>query len=234
VKGSLQVKSVLSTAGTVLSVACAVVVTVLLVRREFFPPPPPTPAGARPDSTLSSSDWAQVREGTLRIGPVNAPLEIVEFADFECPACRSFQLRSLGPIRRTYPNDVAVVFRHWPLAYHRFALPSARAAECAAAQGRFEEIHDLMYLKQDSLGLKSYAEFAAESGVKDLTAFGDCLADPRHAPRFEADTKLATGMGGTGTPTIIVNGRRLGSIPDSTRLDRMVQDARASQLANRR
>jgi protein-disulfide isomerase len=226
-------KSVLAATGTVLSVTCAVVVTFLLLRREFFPPQPPPPPGARADSTLSDGDWQRVREGALRIGPANATLEIVEFADFECPACRSFQMRALRPIRRAYPNDVAVVFRHWPLAYHRFALPSARAAECAAAQGRFEEMHDLLYLKQDSLGLKTYPEFATESGVTDLIAFVACLADPRHAPRFDADTKLATDMGGTGTPTIIVNGRRLGSIPDSAKLDQLVQDARAARHASR-
>ncbi len=226
-----SLKSILSTTGTVLSVACAVVVTFLLVRREFFPPPPPPPPGVRPDSTLSNADWEQVRAGTLRIGPANATVEIVEFADFECPACRSFQFRALGPIQRAYPEDVAVVFRHWPLAYHRFALPSARAAECAAAQGQFEAMHSLLYLKQDSLGMKSYPEFATESGVRDLTAFGNCLADPAHAPRFEADTKLAIGVGGTGTPTIIVNGLRLGGIPDSARLDQFVQDARATRMA---
>jgi protein-disulfide isomerase len=228
-----SLKSALSTAGTVLSVSCAVVVTLLLVRREFFPPQPPPPPGARPDSTLGDADWQRVREGTLRIGPANAALEIVEFADFECPACRSFQTRTLGPIRRAYPNDVAVVFRHWPLAYHRFALPSARAVECAAAQGRFEQMHDLLYLKQDSLGLKSYPEFATESGVSDPDAFASCLGDPAHAALFEADTKLVTQIGGTGTPTIIINGRRLGSIPDSTKLDQMVQDARAARLASR-
>ena len=226
-----SLKSMLSTTGTVLSVACALVVTSLLVRREFFPPPPPPPPGLRPDSTLNIADWERVRAGTLRIGPADATVEIVEFADFECPACRSFQLRALGPIQRAYPEDVAVVFHHWPLAYHRFALPSARAAECAAAQGRFEAMHGLLYLKQDSLGLKSYPEFATESGVRDLTTFGTCLVDPAHASRFEADTKLAVGIGGTGTPTIVVNGLRLGGIPDSARLDQLVQDARAARIA---
>jgi len=229
-----SLKSVLSTAGTVLSVSCAVVVTFLLVRRELFPPQPPSPPGVRSDSTLGDADWQLVREGKLRIGPANAPVEIVEFADFECPACRSFQTRTLGPIRRAYPNDVAVIFRHWPLAYHRFALPSARAAECAAAQGRFEAMHDLLYLKQDSLGLKSYPEFATESGVSDADTFASCLSDPAHAALFEADTKLVTQIGGTGTPTVIINGRRLGSMPDSAKLDRMVQQARAAHVASRR
>jgi protein-disulfide isomerase len=157
------------------------------------------------------------------MGPQGAKVTILEFADFECPACRQFE-PTLRAARAKYPSDVAVVFRHWPLPYHHFALPAARAAECANAQGRFEAMHDLLYARQDSLGLKSFASFAADAGVADTAAFDVCNRSGGPVMALAADTTDARQLGGRGTPTVVVNGLLLG-VPNGAALDKAIQDA---------
>jgi protein-disulfide isomerase len=149
----------------------------------------------------------------------------LEFADFECPVCQSFANGALRAIRAQYPDKVAVIFRQWPLSYHRLAYPTARAAECAGAQERFEAFHDLVYSKQDSLGLKSYGQFAKDAGVPDLAAFETCNSSAAPIPSIEADIAAAKAVGGRGTPTILVNGLMLAGLPDSAKLEGYVQAA---------
>jgi len=181
--------------------------------------------GPRNTEPVAVADWKEYAAVGHRIGSAGAPVTILEFGDFECPACRRFELDALRPIEAMYPSQVAVVFRNWPLPYHKFAYPSARAAECAGDQGRFEAIHDLFYAKQDSLGLKSFAAFARDAGVRDSAAFARCIGGARFERTITADSAAAKRIGGTGTPTLVINGLRLVSIPDSAELDRLVRDA---------
>jgi protein-disulfide isomerase len=159
------------------------------------------------------------------MGPAHAPVTIVEFADFECPACRLVTRTALRAIRAEYPTKVAILFRHWPLSYHPHAYPAARAAECAAAQDRFAEFHDLLYKLQDSLGHKSMSGFAKDAEVPDIAAFDRCDALTDTIPIIEADIPEVTALGGTGTPTIIVNGLQLMTVPDSGSLEQLVRAA---------
>jgi protein-disulfide isomerase len=199
---------------------CALAVTVVVVRREFFVqdtteslPPPPSPV----------KNWDRVVASGHRTRADSPFVFIVEFADFECPICGQFARGALKGVLANYGNRVVHVFRHWPLAYHRFAYPAARAAECAGEQGRFAEMHDLLYQKQDSLGLKSFEGFAAEAGVSDPSRFQACYTRTALVPAIEADQKAALEVGGVGTPTVVINGIRYGGAPDSLGLDRIVR-----------
>ena len=211
-------------------VACAVITTGITVYRTLAPSP-----GMRPpqDHRISDSLWHAVLASGRRIGPSSAPITIVEFADFECPACRSFELSVVAKMRRLYPNDFAVQFHHWPLPYHHLAYPAARAAECAAAQDRFAAFHDMVYELQDSLGLKSFASFATQSGVPDSAAFTKCVSTPDLVAAIESDVALAKLVGGGGTPTILVEGVVLGSVPDSSALVRILTQRRQSAVPMR-
>jgi protein-disulfide isomerase len=128
-------------------------------------------------------------------------------------------------LRSKYQSDLAIVFRHWPLAHHRFAYPAARAAECAAAQGAFASFHDAVFKNQDRLGLKTFTALAAESGVADLNAFDRCSADSLPVLAIDEDVAAAKAIGGTGTPTIVVNGWLLTGGGDRDRIDSLVQSA---------
>src|SRR5438093_351413 len=106
------------------------------------------------------SDWRDLLRYGRTVGSVAAPIQIIEFADLECPACRVFNNTMLAAARQTYRERLAVTFVHFPLSFHRFARPGAVAAECANVQGHFGEFVDLVYEKQDSLGFKSWSSFA--------------------------------------------------------------------------
>jgi protein-disulfide isomerase len=86
-------------------------------------------------------------------------------------------------------------------------------------------MHDLLFDKQDSIGLKSFRDFGRDGGVAELTSFDSCLKTARPDNRIAADTSAARYIGGFGTPTILINGLRLASTPDSAALDRLVEAA---------
>jgi len=181
----------------------------------------------RPDAepVNVAEHWPALLEGGHRTGPADAPVVIVEFADFECPFCRGYAVETLPAVKAEYPNQVAVIYRHYPLEYHRFAIPSAVAADCAGRQGRFEAMHDLLYEKQDSIGLLAWNEVARRSGVADVAAWEACRADPAVRDAIEADRELAKRIGATGTPTVVVNGIRYPDPPNAAMLRRIIEAA---------
>lgn len=203
-------------------VACALYVVFTLARREYF-----QPASGRPAPTVPQevAGWQDLSASGHRIGPPDARVVVVEFGDFECPACARFERSALRPMVAKYSSDVAFVFRHWPLSYHRFAYPAARAAECAADQGKFQEFRHVMYSGQDSLGLKGWRKFAEDAGVADLDAFDECNGRSSPVPTVELDAKAALSTKAVGTPAILVNEMLLPGVPDSAQLDSLISSA---------
>ncbi len=186
---------------------CAMLVTGLVVRREFFSP------AARPsDTTLDAEeirDWRQLAAEGHGRGSSNAAVFIVEFSDFQCPACRGFAL-TLDSLRRRYPQDLRTVYRHLPLeAIHPAAGVAARASECAALQGQFDAFHDLLFSVQDSLGQLPWNVLAARGAVQDTVRFGQCLTDrsgkSSAQARLAADSAVAQRLQLNATPTVVVN-----------------------------
>jgi len=149
-------------------------------------------------------------------GPASAPVTIVEFSDFECPAClQAFEdLRDLAKSR----SDVRVVFRHFPLdqrcnaqvhhAMHPSACLAACAAECAGDQGKFWPYHDLLFENQATLDRDNLFRFARETGL-DISVFRTCLDAPETLERVRADIAAGSSLDIVSTPTLFVNGRRL-------------------------
>jgi predicted DsbA family dithiol-disulfide isomerase len=193
-------------------VLCTMMMTVLTISRAL--PGPDPVAGLRPrrEAPVYLENWRELAVGH-RIGPVAADVTVVTFSDFECPSCRSLA-NTYRDFAARHPGRTALVFRHWPLSKHRFAYPAARAAECAAAQGRFTAFHDLVFDQQDQLGLRTFQQFAEDAGVQDLVAFEACYRDQQPVPTIERDIQVARNLGGIGTPTVIVNGWLLrGGVP---------------------
>jgi protein-disulfide isomerase len=159
-----------------------------------------------------------------RIGPEQPLINILEFGDYQCPACGFFE-KSVRAFRAQHPSEVALVFRNWPLPYHPFAYPAARAAECAGNQGRFTEFHDWLYSHQDSLGSISFDSLAQRLGVNDLALFHACNA-AQSVSRIDADSAVAHILGSSGTPTVVINGRRWLVAPTLDRLEALLKTAR--------
>jgi formate-nitrite transporter family protein len=179
---------------------CAIIITVALLQRPVGPPPPP------PEPPVE--DFATYHDAGQRIGPATAPVTIVEFSDFQCPSCR--QLHTvLRELRARFPDEVSVLYRHYPIeSIHAHAVSAAIASECAAAQGRFEAFHDLLYEEQSLLGMTPYSQFAAKAGVADTAAFTTCLSDPAVLARLAEDKADAVRLGVRGTPTVLVNSQK--------------------------
>jgi len=193
-----------SAASILLSLA-AVTVGVVLVHREFFGTP--VSATAAPASPTYVATWREIPPAGLVFGPQEAKVTVIEFGDLECPFCARFN-KAVRAVRRSHPSDVSLVFVHMPLSIHRFARPAARAVECASRVGRAEALLDLLFEKQDSIGLKSWSDFAVASGVSDVDRFGRCVSEKAPVSRIEAGVALGQKLGVQATPTVIVNGWR--------------------------
>jgi len=205
---------------TAMFLVCALVATGAIVHREFFPAPERGPRAEQKPSFLES--WrADLAKGT-RMGPVDAPVQVVEFADFECPYCATFH-RDLKMLRQHYPSEVALTYIHFPLPMHRFAEPAARVTECAGDQGRFEAMYDRLFEGQDQFGLKPWDDYATAAGVPDIAAFDACIKKTDPIPRVEEGKALGAKVDVKGTPTVIINGWKLGHPPTEAELDQMVQ-----------
>lgn len=117
-----------------------------------------------------------------------------------------------------------MVFVHFPLTKHRFAVQAAQAAECASARGHFAGFIDAVYAKQDSLGLKSWGSYAREAGIADTAAITRCARDPSPPKRLEAGRELGLRWEVLGTPTVIINGLRYANPPTNDEIDRIIRD----------
>ena len=150
------------------------------------------------------------------MGPANAPVTVVVFSDFQCPYC-GVLMRNLRDVQTAFADEVAVVYRHFPLPNHPHALEAARASDCAALQGRFTEYHDALFASPDSIGRVDWSRFAVAAGIRDLPSFQACASDTRRSLTIERDIEAANRLRVTGTPTLLINGLRFqGAMPADT------------------
>lgn len=167
-------------------------------------------------------------------GPVEAPVTVVEYGDFECPYCGQAE-PVLRELLREF-GDVAYVWRHLPLSdVHPNAQLAAEAAEAAADQGAFWEMHDLLLGSQDALDPDDLVGYAERLGL-DLDRFTTALGEHAGAGRVAEDVDSADLSGVSGTPTFFVNGRRHYGAYDIATLSDAVRaaGARATTVAGRR
>ena len=140
-------------------------------------------------------------------GPSNAPVQIIEFSDFECPFC--FRANpTVAQVMSTYGDRVRLVYRHLPLPNHPNARPAAEAAACANDQGRFWEYHDRLFANQSKLSTPDLKQHAADLGL-DTAKFNACVDSRRFQKDVDADMDAAQLLGVSGTPHFFINGRAL-------------------------
>ena len=135
----------------------------------------------------------------------NAPVKIVEFSEFACPYCSRVN-PTIDQVKETYGDKVALVFRDYPLPMHKDAPKAAEAGHCAADQGKFWEMHDLMFANQRALKPEDLKGYATELAL-DEGAFAECLDSDRYADNVAADTADGAKVGVSGTPAFFINGQ---------------------------
>ncbi len=147
------------------------------------------------------------------LGDTNAAVMVEEFADFECPPCASLQ-PVLKAMKQEFGPRLVIVFRQFPIAArHKHALSAARAAEAAGAQGKFWEMHDLLYENQKTWHEATdvgpiFEEYAGRIGLQ-VDRFKADLADEALQRRIILDRERGAWIGVNSTPTVFLNGREI-------------------------
>jgi protein-disulfide isomerase len=155
------------------------------------------------------------------IGKLNAPVTIIEFSDFQCPFCAKFHLETLPLIMNEYINEgqVKLVFRDFPIqSIHPNALPASLAAECANEQGKFKEMHDVLFENQKEWNKQSidnviitFNQYASGMGL-DGNTFDSCLKNGKYVEEIQKDLNDGRAYGISGTPGFFVGNDQIGFI----------------------
>jgi len=172
---------------------------------------------------LDLSDEVDPERDHIR-GPDEAPVTLLEYGDFECPYCGQAE-PIVRELLQSYSADLRYVFRHLPLAdVHPNAQTAAEAAEAAAAQGKFWEMHDLLLDHQDALDPPALRRYADDLGI-DVDRFWEDVRTREYAPHVAEDVRTADESGVAGTPTFFINGRRHAGAYDIDTLNTAVRRA---------
>lgn len=139
------------------------------------------------------------------LGPETAPITIVEFSDYQCPFCARV-VPTLKAVKKTYGDKVRIVFKDFPLPNHPQAPKASEAAHCAGEQGKYWDMHDLMFENQATLDVPALKQHAATLKL-DAAVFDQCVDSGKHAASIAEDMKLGEQMGVGSTPTLYINGR---------------------------
>ena len=148
-----------------------------------------------------------VAEGTPSRGPVDAPVVLIEYTDFQCPFCTRVQ-PTINELLKRYDGELRHVFKNLPLPMHAEAPLAGAAALCAQDQGKFWELHGWLFENQRTLNRVSIVSKAGLLGM-DKEAFEACLEDGTYHGRVREEMAEANGYGITGTPGFLINGRIL-------------------------
>lgn len=159
------------------------------------------------DSTRPTRLLLPIRPFDHVHGPADAPYTLVEYGDYECPDCGRLYV-ILRDFQREIPSNLRVVFRHYPLSgIHPHAQQAAEAAEAAGTQGKFWEMHTLLFERQDALQPKDLIRYAGELTL-DVKRFRYELKHQTYRDRVRADFIAGVQNGVFGTPGLFLNGAR--------------------------
>lgn len=169
---------------------------------------------SRLDSPVGADDHVE--------GPRSAPIILVEYGDFQCPTCAA-AYEEVKDLRRALRRSIRFVYRHFPVTeIHPFASNAAEAAEAAGAQGKFWEMHDLLYENQDAIDPDAFDELADAIGL-DILPFSRDLADHRFLEKARRDFRSGSRSGVRGTPGFYVNGERHDGLATAESLLRTIE-----------
>jgi protein-disulfide isomerase len=191
----------------------------------MVPGAPGQPAAAPAAPPPAPAQKVSLRADDPVRGPRVAPVTVVVFSDFQCPFCSRVE-PTLAELQAAYPGDVRVTWKNLPLSMHPQAMPAALAAEAAREQGKFWEMHDLMFRNQGQLAPDQYDAWAKQLGL-DVPRFQAARASAGVRARVEEDQQLGNRVAPQGTPTMYVNCRQLVGAQPIDVFKKMVDEERA-------
>jgi len=146
---------------------------------------------------------------SYRIGPDSAKVKVVEFSDYQCPACKSIESH-LKTLITSYGDQVQLVYRNFPLPQHKNAMAASLAAQAAGAQGKFWRMHDRLFDTQDSWASLAdptdYFVLIGREALVDVDPLREAIIKQTYLAKIKTDVADGNRMGIQGTPTFFVNG----------------------------
>jgi protein-disulfide isomerase len=155
------------------------------------------------------------------IGPEDAPITIVQFAEYQCPYCGKAG-EAVDQVMEKYGDKVRMVYRDFPLSFHPRAIPAAVAANCAGDQGKYWEMHDLLMDDQRSLEDADLTAHATTLQL-DLAKWNTCRQDPAQAAEVQKDFEDGQAAGVSGTPAFFINGVMLSGAQPYSEFERIIE-----------
>jgi len=163
------------------------------------------------------------------LGPATAPVEIVEFSDFQCPFCRQVG-PTLQKVRATFGDRIRLVFKDFPLSGHPDAFTAAEAAQCARDQGKFWDYHDVLFANQQALGREDLKRYAVRLHL-DAARFNTCLDEDQFKYLVQSDMDESQRYGVSSTPTFFINGRLFSGAQPFAAFEQIIREELAIKTA---
>jgi len=191
---------------------------------------------SRPKNVAKTVDPAAVIAGEPQgylLGKPDAPVQVIEFADFECPACAQFATLSEPDVRKRLvePGLISYRFYDYPLAMHKNTWHASNAAACADEQGKFWEMHDQLFNEQDrwngqatSRPKSQFQGYAKAIGL-NVDKWEQCYDARKYEPRIKANEQMAIKRGASQTPTFVIGNQMVGGAISYDRFKAMVDSA---------
>ena len=190
----------------------------------------------RPKNVATTVDPATVVAGEPQgylLGKPDAPVQVIEFADFECPACGQFATLAEPDVRKRLVETGTISYRFYdyPLAMHKNTWPASNAAACADEQGKFWEMHDMLFNEQDrwngqatSRPKSQFQSYAKAIGL-DESKWEACYDARKYEPRIKANEQMAIKRGASQTPTFVIGNQMVGGAIGYDRFKALVDSA---------
>lgn len=142
-------------------------------------------------------------------GKLDAPVQMIVYSDFECPVCLDYE-NSVKQVKESFGDKIVIAFRHYPLSYHANAQEAAQASECAGEQGKFWEMHDMLFKNNldQALSREQFEQDAKDIGL-DVQKFSQCLVEEKYKEKVYTDMIEGKTFGVSGTPSTFINGQYL-------------------------
>lgn len=178
---------------------------------------------------LGAQDQKDLVEGaTVVKGNPEAKITIVEFSDYQCPYCARYVTTTQRQIMDTYGNDIFYVWRDFPLGFHQNASKAALAARAAGEQGKYWEMHDLLFENQADWSeekdpTQKFSQYAEKLGL-DLEKFNRDLNNPDYKAQIQADIDLGRDVEVSATPTFFINGQQISGAESFEEFERIIRE----------
>lgn len=170
---------------------------------------------------------AVTKAGAGEFGPADAKVTIVEFSDFQCPYCVR-AAEATKKLKAKYGDKIRLIFRQYPLDFHKEAHLAAQAVLEARAQDKFWEMHDKLFENQKALGRADLETYAKDLGL-DMAKFKAALDGGTHKATVDEDIKLGQSVGVQGTPTMLLNGAKVADPSNADAIGQQIEAALAAK-----